>query len=82
MDVDEAHRLGVGEVAQDLLALGADHGQPAGHVLGQGAEGAEQDRQALALLGAADEERPAAPREGGFGPPGAAARSTPLGMIS
>ena len=57
-DVDPAHRLGVGEVAQDVLALGADHGQAAGHVLDQGAEGGEQDRQALALLGAADEEHP------------------------
>ena len=57
-DVDPAHQLGIGQVAQDVLALGADHGQPAGDVLDQGAECGEQDRQALALLGAADEENP------------------------
>ena len=80
-EVDEAHRLGIGEVAHDVVALGADHRQPAGDVLGEGAEGAEQDRQALALLGATDEDD-AQLLAGGFGPGGAAARSTPLGMIS
>ncbi len=53
--VDEAQQLRVGQVAEHVLALGADHGQPAGHVLDQGTEGGEQDRQPLALLGAADE---------------------------
>ena len=52
----ERHRLGVGEVAEHVLALGADHGEAAGHVLDQGAESGQQDRQALALLRAADEE--------------------------
>jgi hypothetical protein len=56
--VDEAQQLRVRQVAEDVLALGPDHGQPAGHVLDQGAEGGEQDRQALALLGAADEGDP------------------------
>ena len=58
VDVDRAQQLGVGEVAQHVLALGPDHGQPAGHVLDQGAEGGQQDRQPLALLGPADEEDP------------------------
>ena len=57
-DVDRAHQLGVGDVAEDVLAVGADHGEAAGNVLDQGAEGGQQDRQALALLGAADEEDP------------------------
>ena len=57
-DVDRADQLGVGQVAEDLVALGADHGQAAGNVLDQGAEGGEQDRQPLALLGPTDEEDP------------------------
>ena len=81
MDVDPAHRLRVGEVAQHVLALGADHGEAAGDVLDQGAERGQQDRQALALLRAADEEDSQL-LAGGFGPLGAAATSTPLGMIS
>ena len=78
--LDPAQQLWVGEVAEDVLPLGADHGQAAGHVLDQGAEGGQQDRQPLALLGAADEEDPQL-AAGGFGPLGAASTSTPLGMI-
>ena len=55
-DVDRAQQLGVGEVTQHVLALGPDHRQPAGHVLDQGTKGSQQNRQALALLRAADEE--------------------------
>ena len=80
-DVDEAQQLGVGDVAEDVLALGADHGQPAGDVLDQGAEGGEQDRQPLALLGAADEEDPQLARRAASASLGAASTSTPLGMI-
>ncbi len=56
--VDPAHRLGIGQVAQHVLALGADHGEAAGHVLDQRFESGQQHRQALALLGAADEQHP------------------------
>ena len=57
--------------------------QRGGHVLDQRLEGAQQDRQSLALLGAADEQDPQLAPTRGFGlvrrrP----RRSTPLGMIS
>jgi hypothetical protein len=48
---------GVGDPARDLLGVGADHGQAARHVLDQRLERGQQDRQALALLGAADEQQ-------------------------
>ncbi len=56
VDVDPAHRLGIREVAQHVLAPRPDHGQAAGDVLDQGFEGGQQNRQALALLGPADKE--------------------------
>ncbi len=48
-------RLGVGEVSGDVLGSGADDDEPGGDVLDQCLEGAQQDRQALPLLGPADE---------------------------
>ena len=80
-DVDRAQQLGVGEVAQHVLALGADHGEPAGNVLDQGAEGGQQDRQPLALLRTADEEDPQLAPPARTARSGAASTSTPLGMI-
>ena len=56
-DVDLLGDLGVGDPAVDLLGVGADDRQPGRDVLDQRLEGGEQDRQALALLGAADEEQ-------------------------
>ena len=61
--------LGVGEVARRPPRRSAPITvSRAGHVLDQRLEGGEQDRQALALLGAADEERSAARSPAGFGP--------------
>jgi hypothetical protein len=76
--IDRVHQLGVGEVAGDVLALGADHGQPRRHVLDQGAEGGQQDGQPLALLGRPT-NRIRSSSEGGFGPLGAAPSSTRWG---
>ena len=56
--VDVLHQVRVADAARDLLGVRADDGQPGGDVLDQRLEGGEQDRQALALLGAPDEEEP------------------------
>ncbi len=80
--VDVLGQLGVGEVAIDASSRSAPI-----TVSRQGTcsirppEGGEQHRQALALLGAADEEDPQL-LAGGFGPAGAASMSTPLGTIA
>ena len=76
-----ASDLGVGDAAGDLLGVGADDGQAGRDVLDQGLEGGEQDRQPLALLGAADEEQAqlVARRLGALGR--RASTSTPLGTI-
>ena len=55
--VDRPQRLGIGERAGDVVAGRPDDDEPGGHVLDERLEGAQQDRQALALLGAADEQQ-------------------------
>jgi hypothetical protein len=57
-DVDPAHCLGIGEVAKNVVSLGPDHREAAGDVLHQSFKRGQEDRQALALLGAADEQDP------------------------
>ena len=57
-DVDVVQCLPIRQIAEDVGALGADHGQAARHVLDESAECCQQDRQPLALLGAADEQDP------------------------
>ena len=73
--------LGIGDPALDLLGIGADHRQPGRDVLDQRLEGGEQDRQALALLGAADEQQAEVVGRLASGPRGADSTSTPLGTI-
>ena len=60
--LDPAERLdvrlgsGLGEIAGDVVVAGADDGELRGHVLDEALEGLQQDGQALALLGPADEQ--------------------------
>jgi hypothetical protein len=62
-DLDPAQRLRVGEVTQHVVAFGADHCEAGGDVLDQRFEGAQQDRQALALLRPADEQHAQLPAD-------------------
>jgi hypothetical protein len=57
-DVDVGHQLGVRHPPGDLLRVGADHRQPGRDVLDERLERREEDREALALLGPADEQQP------------------------
>ena len=56
--IDVQRDLRVGEVARDVVSIGADHGEARGKVADQLLEGRKQDREALALLGASDEDQP------------------------
>ena len=77
------HALGVEQQGRDLLLGGAGHGEPGVHAGdAQRLEGAQQDGQALAGLGAARRTAARAARRRACGAEGiAAARSTPLGTI-
>ena len=77
------HALGVEQQRLHLLLGGAGHGQPGVHAgAAQRLEGAQQHGQALAGLGAADEQQLERAVAAGRGRSGSAAdRSTPLGTI-
>ena len=81
--LDARECRGVGDVALDVrrgstpTTVSVD-----GHVLDQGLERRQQHRQALALLGAADEQHPELLRLAASGRAGGASTSTPLGITS
>ena len=81
--VDRPQCLGIGERAGDVVASRPDHDEARGHMLDERLESAQQNRQALALLGAADEQQTQLSSVSGSGrSAGMSPMSTPLGMIS